>query len=136
MDPAVSKALFDDEVTAMRVQARFNGGSWSIVSAEFPDLVVELPHPTGARRRFRFRCTDWDEQPPSIKSVGMDSDELNGQPVGGKFMGLNPGWGLCAPGALEYHGHHTEDPWSAHQGKTTLAEIVVRVATFYRQAEA
>jgi hypothetical protein len=135
-DPAVSKTLFDDEVAAMRAQARFNAGTWTIVSAEFPDLVVELPHATDAQRRFRFRCTDWDEKPPSVKSVDGHGNELIGQPAGGKFMGLNPGWGLCAPGTLEYHGHHTEDPWAGHQGQTSLAAIVARVASFYREAGA
>lgn len=136
MDPAVSKKLFDDEIAAMRVQARFNAGSWTIVCAEFPDLVVELPHPTGARLRFRLRCNGWDEQPPSVKSVDANGAELDGQPAGGKFMGLNTGWGLCAPGTLEYHHHHTEDPWTGHQGQTNLGSIVARLASFYRGAPA
>ena len=71
-----------------------------------------------------------------MKSVDAEGNELNGEPAGGKFMGLNPGWGLCAAGTLEYHGHHTEDPWSSHQERTTLADIVVRVAHFYREAPA
>jgi len=84
---------------------------------------------------FRFRCDNWDEQPPSVKSVNDDGAELN-EPAGGKFAGLNTGWGLCAPGTLEYHHHHTEDPWVGHQGQTSLAAIVARVASFYREAEA
>ena len=136
MDPSVSKALFDDEVEAMRAQARFNGGGWTIVSAEFPDLVVELPHPSGTRRRFRFRCDDWDEKPPSVKSVDLEGNELHGEPTGNYFMGLNTGWGLCAPGTREYHSHHTDNPWANHQGKLSLAAIVSRVASYYRRASA
>lgn len=136
MDPSVSKALFDDEVAKMRAQARFNGGGWEIVTAEFPDLVVEIPHPTGARRRFRFQCDDWDEKPPSVKSVDADGNELAGQPTGHLWMGLNTGWGLCAPGTREYHAHHADNPWANHQGKLSLAEIVVRIASHYRKASA
>ena len=136
MDPSVAKALFDDEVEAMRAAARFKGGSWTIVSAEFPDLVVELPHPSGTRRRFRFRCDDWDEMPPSVKSVDIAGSELTQQPTGGKWMGLNTGWGLCAQWTREYHAHHTEDPWSSRLGGVSLARIVASVASYYRRADA
>jgi hypothetical protein len=136
VDPSVAKTLFDDEVGAMRATARFKRGSWTIVAAEFPDLVVELPHPSGARRRFRLRCDDWDEKPPSVKSVDTDGGELSQQPVGGKWMGLNTGWGLCAQWTREYHAHHTEDPWSSHRGRVSLARIVASVASYYRKAGA
>jgi hypothetical protein len=136
VDPSVTKALFDDEVEKMRGQARFKGGGWVIVSADFPDLIVEIPHPTDARRRFRFRCDDWDEKPPSVKSVDTKGNELDGQPTGHLWAGLNTGWGLCAPGTREYHAHHTENPWSSHQGNLSLAEIVLRVAGHYRKAAA
>ena len=135
MDPSVSKTLFDDEVEAMRAMARFNSG-WRIATAEFPDLVVELPHPSGARRLFRLRCDDWDEQPPSVKSVDTDGNELAQQPSGGKWMGLNTGWGLCAEWTREYHAHHTENPWSSHREHVTLARIVASVAAHYRKARA
>lgn len=136
MDPSVSKTLFDDEVEAMRAMARFNGGGWTIVSAEFPDLVVELPHPSGARRRFRFRCDDWDEKPPLVKSVDADGNELAQQPSGGKWMGLNTGWGLCAQWTREYHAHHVEDAWASHREDVRLARIVASVAAYYRKAGA
>jgi hypothetical protein len=131
VDPEVSKRLFDEEVGAMRGMGRFNGGGFEVVSATYPDLVVRLPHPKGSRR-FRFRCNEWDEQPPSVKPVDDAGNELAGEPSGGLFMGLNPGWGLCAPGTREYHGHHTENPWSAHRDSTRLVDIVVRVAFHYR----
>lgn len=136
MDPSVAEALFHDEVETMRAAARFKGGSWAIVSAEFPDLVVEFPHPASARRRFRFRCDDWDEKPPSVKSVDANGAELAQQPSGGKWMGLNTGWGLCAQWTREYHAHHAEDLWSSHRGEVGLARIVASVASHYRKAGA
>lgn len=132
MHPSVSKALFDGEVEAMRAQARFKGGGWEIVSAEFPDLVVEIPHPSGPRRRFRLRCDDWDEKPPSVMSVDGAGNELHGQPSGNHFQD----WGLCAAGIREYHDLHPQDPWANHQGNLSLAGIVVRVASYYRGASA
>jgi hypothetical protein len=136
VDPSVSKTLFDDEVEAMRAMARFNGGGWTIVSAEFPDLVVEIPHPSGAHRRFRLRCDDWDERPPSVKSVDADGNELAQQPSGSKWMGLNTGWGLCAQWTREYHAHHLADPWASHRQDVPLARIVASVAAYYRKAGA
>jgi hypothetical protein len=134
VDPSASERLFCDEVGAMRGQAVFSSGGWKIVSGEFPDLVVELPHPSGARRRFRLRCDSWDELPPSVKSVDANGNQLDGEPKEGLFMGLNTGWGLCAPGTREYHAHHTDNPWANHRGGVWLAAIVVRVASHYRQA--
>jgi len=131
VDPAASKKVFDDEVAEMRAQARFTK-VWPIVSADYPDLVVEFPHPSGARRRFRFRCDDWDDQAPSVRSVDAEGNELANEPVGPLFMGLNSGYGLCAPGTREYHDHHKENPW-ANQG-LSLAEIVVRAASHYRKS--
>jgi len=128
--PGVSKALFDGEVEAMRAQACFNGGGWKIVTAEFPDLVVELPHPSGARRRFRLRCDDWDEKSPSVKSVDAAGNELHGQPTDNHFVE----WGFCVAGTREYHDRHPQDPWASHQSKLSLARIVVRVANYYRRA--
>jgi hypothetical protein len=136
VDPSVSKALFDDEVAKMRASARFREGGWTIVAAVFPDLVVELPHPSGARRRFRFRCHDWNEKPPSVKSVDANGAELPSQPAGGKWMELNSGYGLCAEWTLEYHLHHTENPWSNHQEEITLYRIVASVASHYKKAGA
>jgi hypothetical protein len=136
VDPSVSETLFDDEVEAMRAMARFSGGGWKIVSAAFPDLVVELPHPSGASRLFRFRCDDWDEKPPSVKSVNAAGTELPQQPSGPLWGALNTGWGLCAPGTREYHAHHAENPWANHREKMSLARIVVSVASHYRRAEA
>ncbi len=136
MDPSASKALFDDEVETMRSWRRFKDGDWTIVSAIFPDLVIEVPHTSGARRRFRFRCDEWDEKPPSVKSVDGDGNELVGQPSGGKWAALNTGYGLCAEWTREYHAHHAENPWSNHQEKITLARIVASVARHYRRADA
>ena len=134
MDPSVSKTLFDGEVEAMGVMARFKSGGWTLVSAEFPDLVVELPHPSGVRRLFRFGCDDWDEQPPSVTSVSANGDELAGEPSGDLWMGLNTGWGLCAPWTREYHAHHLENPWTSHRGTISLARIVLSVAAHCRKA--
>jgi hypothetical protein len=134
VDPTASKRLFDDEVEALRARAIYVRGSRLIVSADYPDLVVELPHPSGARRRFRFLCDDWDEQPPSVKSVDQSGNVINGEPTGNYFAGLNTGWGLCKAGTREYHAHHAEDPWANHRGQLSLAKIVERVATYYRKA--
>jgi hypothetical protein len=131
VDPAASKRLFDDEVAEMRARARFVE-TWAIISATYPDLVVELPHPSGARRRFRFRCDEWDDQAPSVKSVDANGNELANEPVGPLFMGLNTGYGLCAPGTREYHDHHKENPWPNQS--LSLAQIVVRVASHYRRS--
>jgi hypothetical protein len=133
VDPAVSKRLFDEEVAEMGAQARF-AKSWPIISGTYPDLVVDLPHPTGVKRRFRFRCDDWDDQPPSVKSVDAEGNELANEPTGHLWMGLNSGWGLCAPGTREYHAHHTENPWANQE--LSLAEIVVSVAGHYRKSSA
>lgn len=116
----------------MLAQARFRGGRWQIVSADFPDLVVELPHPSGARRRFRLRCEQWDELPPSVRSVDAEGRELLREPMGNHFQE----WGLCAAGVREYHDLHPHDPWASHRGKVSLARIVFRVQHFYRGASA
>lgn len=136
MDPSVSEALFDEEVGKMRQWVRFKDGRWAIVSATFPDLIVELPHPSGLRRRFRLRCDDWNEKPPSVKSVNAAGEELPSEPTGGKWMRLNTGYGLCAEWTREYHAHHTNNPWSSHQEEITLARIVASVAKHYRAARA
>jgi hypothetical protein len=136
VDPSVSKALFDDEVEAVAKLAAFKSGTWTLVPSDYPDLVVEFPHPSGSRRRFRFRCDDWNEKPPSVKPVDTDGNELNGEPTGNYFMGLNTGWGLCKAGTREYHAHHAEDPWANHREQLSLQAIVFRVAAFYRGASA
>ncbi len=135
MDPAVCKALFDEGVESMRRWAPFKSGRWKIVTAGFPDMVVELSHPSGARRCFRFRCDGWDETVPSVKSVDGDGNELEGQPTGGNWKTLNTGYGLCAEWTREYHAHHGENPWSSHRGHVTLAQIVASVARHYRTAD-
>jgi hypothetical protein len=135
VDPAVSKALFDGEVAELRRLAAYGPrGTRTIISAAYPDLVVELPHPSGARRRFRFCCDDFDEQPPSVKSVDDQGNVLEGQPTENYFIQLPTGWGLCRAGTREYHAHHTEDPWANHRGQLTLRKIVERLATYYRKA--
>jgi hypothetical protein len=136
VDPSVSEALFDDEVEGLRAMAVFSKGSWKVISAEFPDLVVELPHQTGVQRRFRFRCDDWDERPPSVKSGDASGNELPQQPSGNLWMQLNTGWGLCAPGTREYHAHHAENPWPSHRGTMSLRAIVIDLAARYRKASA
>ena len=132
MHPQVSKELFEREAAAMFSQARFKGGGWEIILAQFPDLIVELPHPSGARRRFRLRCGDWDEKPPSVKSVDTEHNELPGEPTENHFVG----WGFCVAGSLEYHERHAEDPWANHRSKLRLANIVMRIANYYRKASA
>jgi hypothetical protein len=133
VDPTASERLFGEEVGAMRELAVFSRGGWAIVSAAYPDLVAELPHPSGARRRFRFRCDSWDELPPSVKSIDTEGNEL-AEPTGHLFMALNTGWGLCAPGTREYHAHHGDNPWANHRGQLSLAAILMRVAAHYRKA--
>jgi hypothetical protein len=134
VDPKVSESLFNEEVEQLRTQARFGKGGWAIVSATFPDLLIQIPHPRGSRL-FRFRCDDWDDLPPSVKSVDTSGNVLEGEPTGHLFMGLKDGWGLCAPGTREYHNHHTENPWENHREELTLGRIVLRVGSHYRSAE-
>jgi hypothetical protein len=131
VDPGVSRELFETEVAEMRTWARFNGGGWVLVSAEYPRLIVELPHRSGARRQFVLHCDNWDEQPPSVKPLDAQGNVVSGVPAGGLFAGLNSGWGLCAVGTREYHGHHTDNPWSAHRSAYTLQKIVGRLGFFY-----
>lgn len=132
MDPAASKALFDEAVETMRGRRMFQDGGVVIESATFPDLVLDLPHPTGGRRRFRVRADDWDEQPPSVQPIDANGNAVHGEPSGGFWTGLNSGWGLCKVGTREYHRHHTENPWEAHRAKTGLDTIVTRLMASYR----
>ncbi len=131
MHPSVSRGLFDEEVQEMRAKVGFTRGGWKIVDAAFPDLVVELPHPYGVQRRFRLRCEDWNEQPPSVKSVDADGNELPGEPTENHFVE----WGFCVAGTREYHDRHPQDPWASHQDELSLAKIVRRIATYYRKAK-
>ena len=135
MDPAASEALFEEAVQHMKTMACFERGSWPIVSASYPTLVVELPHPTGYRRFFRFGCENWDETAPSVTSVDADGKVLPGEPRGSLWMGLKTGWGLCVPGTREYHDHHPENPWENHRAGRSLASIVMSVACHYRNGE-
>ena len=134
VDPTASRALFDEAVQQLRDNKLLAKRDWRIVSAHYPYLVVDLPHPTGGRRFFRLQCDDWNEQPPSVKSVDAEGNVLDGQPVGTAFQHLNTGWGLCAVGTREYHAHHQENPWSAHQGKVTLGDVIYTIAQDYRKA--
>ena len=115
MDPAASAVLFIGEVEAMRGLAMFNGGGLIIESATYPDLVLDLPHPTGRRRRFRLRANDWNEVAPSVMPIDVDGVDVVGQPLGPFWTNLHNHWGLCVPGTREYHQHHTENPWSQHR---------------------
>jgi hypothetical protein len=132
VDPAASAALFAAEVELLRGLAMFNGGGLRIDSATYPDLVLDLPHPSGARRRFRLRCDDWNEIAPSVMPIDADGAEMIGQPVGPYWTTLNNYWGLCVPGTREYHQHHTENPWNQHRAAAPLAAIVGKVYHFYR----
>jgi hypothetical protein len=131
VDPAVSRELFEAEIEAMRGWARFNGGGWLIAAAEYPQLIVELPHRSGQRRRFLLQCDSWDELPPSVKPLDANGNVVSGVPTGGLFAGLNSGWGLCAVGTREYHQHHLENPWAAHRATHPLRKIVARLGFFY-----
>ncbi len=91
------KALFDDEVTATRVQARFNGGSWSIVPAEFPDPVVELRTRLELVAGSASACTIRTSNRRQSSLSVWDSDEPNGEPVGRQVHGPQPRLGALWP---------------------------------------
>ncbi len=133
MDPAVSEAKFTREVETLRGLPHFCGGGWSLVSAAYPELVIELPHPSGVRRRFRLRCEDWDESPPSVATLGPDGGRVN-EPEGSSWGNLSTGWGLCAPGTREYHAHHGENPWLNYRARTSLAVVITTIFDFYRRS--
>lgn len=134
MDPAASRALFDEEIDPLKRLAMFKGGGLVILSAAYPDLVVELPHPSGKRRRFRLRADNWNELPPSVQPIDADGNDVRGEPSGGYWTTLNGSWGLCVPGTREYHQHHAENPWANHRASTTIANVLGRVYFCYRQS--
>lgn len=132
MDPAASEALFRTEVDQLGGLAMFNGGRLAIESATYPDLILELPHPSGVRRRFRIRADNWNELAPSVQPIDADDNEIRGVPSGGYWTTLNATWGLCVPGTREYHQHHSENPWESHRASTSLATIVGRLYSHYK----
>jgi hypothetical protein len=131
VDPAASRALFEEAVDRLTGSKMLSRRDWKIISADYPDLVVDLPHPSGVRRLFRLRCDGWNEQAPSVKPIDAEGNVLEGQPIGSLFQQLSAGWGLCAAGTREYHAHHQENPWSAHQAKTTLGDVLFTLAQSY-----
>ena len=134
MDPSASQALFREEVDGLRRLAMFNGGGLVIVADTYPDLVLDFPHRTGVRRRFRVRADDWNDLAPSVLPIDSEGNVVSGQPSGGDWGAINNAWGLCLPGTREYHQHHADNPWSNHRASTSLGAIVLKVYASYRRS--
>jgi hypothetical protein len=132
VDPTASEAMFRAEVGQLTKLKMFKGGGLVIVSATYPDLIVELPHPSGARRRFRIRADNWNDIAPSVQPVDGDGNVIHGVPSGGYWTNLNSTWGFCVPGTREYHQHHGDNPWDQHRATTTLATVIGRLYTHYK----
>jgi hypothetical protein len=124
--------LFRTEVDRLGGLAMFKGGGLVIESATYPNLILDLPHPSGVRRRFRIRADNWNEIAPSVQPIDADGNEIRGVPSGGYWTTLNGTWGLCVPGVREYHQHHGENRWESHRASTNLATIVGRLYFHYK----
>lgn len=137
MDLAASKELFKQAAAQLKANKFLKKMGVQIISSDYPDLIVDMTHPSGAHRLFRFRCDDWNAKPPSVKSVDSEGNELAGEPAGPNFSQLSSGWGLCAVGTREYHEHHQQDnPWHANQVNVSLGDVVFTVASHYAKANA
>lgn len=74
VDPAVSRAKFDQEIANFRdLAAEYAGRGWFLAEAEFPHALVLLaaPHlsPPPLVTGVAFDYTDYDLRPPSVRLV-------------------------------------------------------------------
>jgi hypothetical protein len=76
MDPVISKELFRQQAEEVRQSELLPILGWSVVRAEYPELIVRMAHPKGNSRYFLLDCLRFDELPPYTKLV---DDE--GKPV-------------------------------------------------------
>jgi len=121
MDRQLAVAAFEVGMTPARPYLQRVGAT--LIVAEYPDLVFEVPHPrSGKACRFRVRYDDFDAQPASIQVVGSDNQPLPFAqwPQGGIWNPENNGT-LCVPGVREYHAHssHRSEPWEQHRAAGT-----------------
>ena len=140
MDNAVSLRKFVAETRLLETEASAYVATkgWKIASAAYPTLGVVLRHSRSERElEFRFRCDDWDEEPPSLALHDpRDGRELlpTEWPRGNGWHHKHPTSGkpfLCLPGIREYHTHrsHVRDRWDGYRlrGTYRLRDIVDRV---------
>ena len=118
VDPVVSRAKFDREITEYRsIEDDYRARGWLLVKAEWPVVVVVLAskktNPPTIVTAIQFDYTNYDAEPPSVRFI---------EPFSGQFLAkkeipilllrMLPEPEMPVPGAAE--GPQVEDLLAAH----------------------
>jgi hypothetical protein len=143
MHKELSKSLFEKHSLFCSNERLLILRSWKIILQEYPILMVEFSQSNKRSIRVRMNCTDWDELPPSIEILDVESVLLDANrfPRGNNVFNqsLHPITNkpfICSPGSLEYHQHtsHITDLWENYKSKSEydLGGILTQIWNAWR----
>jgi hypothetical protein len=153
--PALSKELFDSAIRELLENKALSADrGWLFLNTTYPRLLIAVAHRrSGKIRGFEFDFTDWNDQPPALRLVDVQTLEaLPGSlwPRDSSGRWHASGWisaggvqtqipFMCMVGIREYHTHqsHVGDNWSNHRDSNdyTIANIVVQVTEAFQKAD-
>lgn len=146
MDPVISQELFTDQVEEVRTAELLSILGWTIMRAEYPELIVNMAHPKRSSRNFLLDCRRFDELPPYIKLVDnagkpiLDAAKLpQGDPHFFRYhTPSSPYPSMCYEFTAEYYEWwHTGslDGWHSRRDKPDyrLIGILNQLYQLYRQ---
>jgi hypothetical protein len=148
MDPVISQELFREQVEEVRQSELLSILGWTVVRAEYPELIVRMAHPKGGSRCFLLDCRRFDELPPYIKLVddeGRPILDAAALPQGGPHFfryhnETSPYPSMCYEFTAEYHEwwhRGSLDVWHSRRNQPDyrLLGILNQLYQLYRQTD-
>ena len=122
VDPAVSRAKFESEITDYRsLEADYRARGWFLVRADWPTAVVVLASsktsPPAIVTAVQFDYTNYDAEPPSVRLVDPFSGRLllnKELPIRLPRMILGPEMSTPVPGLPKLQLNTAQDLMQAH----------------------
>lgn len=133
---ALSRRLFESDMasltdaTARALKLIVNQKEWPVL-----DVIIDYT----PKIRLRFKCDNWDDQPPSIEILNEDGSQWDGRVTGNIFNAgphrFTKRSFICMPGSREYHAIHIEDAWANYKGHDgmTLVGVLMTLNTHWRK---
>ena len=120
VDPAVSRAKFDREITDYRsIEADYRARGWFLVKAHWPVAEVVFAsnktNPTTIVTAARFDFTNYDAEPPSVRLIDPFSARfLLSKELPTRLPRMTPGPEIPVPGGPKVRLNTAQDLMQAH----------------------
>ena len=120
VDPAVSRAKFDREITDfLSFEADYRARGWFLVKAHWPVAVVVLASkktiPPAIVTAVQFDYTNYDAEPPSVRLIDPFSGRfLLSKELPTRLFRMNPGQEMPMPGGVKMQMKTAQDLMQAN----------------------